>query len=386
MGAKIRTWVKYPETGIFYVMVDNKWKSSGMTDRGKAIAWARSYSPGVARGNMTLKAFSVDFFVPGRCGYIASRENSDKRGARTRDYWDKTRGILVNYLLPEWGDWPLETVSAPQFFEWLHSVQGKRYGGRLSNRVRKVIRQTAIIIWDWAVFRGVLKYNQLLTVPKVASQSAKTRAFRDNEVAVMFEEGLKGWPDGDVVSLLRPAWGVVFLILAETGMRPQEALALYWEDYRPHRKAFIVHRAVNADGLKGLKTSGQGVDKRAVGVSDRLAEALKVGEVARGPLFQRHTVVDGKPALTFLRVDTAGKAFCRTLDRILTARNCDLPEDKKVWRDGRTLYSLRHGANTSILTRAARSEAQAKMGHTTDAMTDNYDDPDDEDLLARIGR
>ena len=379
-GGEFPSWVKYPETGIIYVKIDGKWKSSGQTDHRKAQAWAKNWRLGGLSAGMTLEDFSVAFFLPGRCEYVASREDSDDRGARTKAYWAKSRAILENYLLPAWGAWPLEDVSAPEFYSWLSDLAGKRYGVKLSNKVRKLIRQTAVIVWDWAVFKGVLKYNRLLSVPKIAGRSVKRRAFRSHELATMFPPHLSIWPHGSVTSDLSPAWGVIFLILAETGMRPQEALALRWEDYRPEARAIIVSRAVGEDGLKGLKTAGHGVDRRAVPISTRLACILLSNNMVgkrSGPLFMR---TDGD----LLRVDTAGKVFCRVLDGVV--RPPLEASVKVIDREGRTLYSLRHAYNTGTLTRAAKAEAQAAMGHTTDAMTANYDDPDEADLLARIGR
>lgn len=370
LESDVRIWVRNPRTKVVYYIVpggDGKWKSSGQT----SIEVAKKKALAEANGEIVefplLKDFAKDFYIPGKCLYVATREDGDS-GKRTGKHWRDMRQVVDDYLLPKWGNTPMNAIHADQFHEWLLKLQGLRSGERLSGRVRKRIRTAAINIWDWAVFKRKIQFNQILSTPKIETRSTKRKKFTPDELRQIFPEDLgKVWKDGrNIKSVLPHAWGVAAM-LNDEGLRPQETLALYWEDYRPERKAFIVHRAINEEGEGGLKTSDHGVKKRAVGVSDRLAEILSEGIGLTGPIF---TQADG----SFLRVDTFGKIFCKTLDRI-----------EGFDRDGRTLYCLRHTKNTSAVTEALKT-VQATLGHTTDTMTANYDDPDEEDLFGRIGR
>lgn len=232
----------------------------------------------------------------------------------------------------------------------------------------------------------MIDQNVLRTVPPVIIDTEKRRKFLPAEREAMFPEDLsKVWKHGrNMRSVLTPGWGVAFLIHDDTGLRPQEVFALHWEDYRPARKAFIVHRAVEETykDLKGLKTEFKGIPARAVKVSDRLAKILEVGADQTGLLFARK---NGLPQ----RIDTAGDIFCEGLDQLVENGLLDADGTPKkaplVARQGRTLYSLRHTKNTNTVTEKGRQAAKDVMGHTTDKMTSNYDDPDEEDLLRRAG-
>ncbi len=387
MESDVRTWDRTADRGCFYVKVPGRnagWVSSRQSSKKEAIRWALSVARGGALKERTLSDFARDFFLVGKCDFIASRESETR--SRTSKYWADLRSVLELYLFEKWGDWFLSSVSPAQFFDWLVVLKSVKHGERLSGRVRKRVRDVAIIIWDWAVFRGVVSTNQLRSVPSVPQLPEKRRAFRSDELERMFPADLSEvWPSGRNMKGI--SWGVFFLLAAETGLRPQELCALQWEDWRPAAKTFIVSRALGEDGEgKGLKTEHKGVKKKAAPVSDRLADLLtNTTGPHTGYLCAR---LDGRPQ----RVDGCGKVFNHVLDysHPQTGRRYYRGlRNMEVVRGGRTLYSLRHTANTRFLTTAAAKiaeEAQVRMGHTTNTMTSNYDDPDELDLLARVGR
>lgn len=379
LESDVRTWLKYPKTGVYYVIIpgtDGRWKSSGRTDEKAAIRWALTRARGDVTDSPTVAEFGKTFYLRGKCDFVATRED-DEDGPRVARYWQDNRQVLVDYVMARWGNWQMDGVMADDFHLWLlnlHSVRDP--SKKLSSRVRKRVRDVALDLWNWAVFKRAIKYNQLLSTPKIKPRYEKRRRFTDAERAAMFPEDLGIWRHGrGVVSLLRPAWGVAAM-LDDEGMRPQETLALYWEDYRWDRKAWIVHRALNEEGEGDLKgTATKGIKAKAVPMSDRLDALLQVGRGLTGPVFQREVIgADGKPTLDFLRVDTFGKVFCRTLDRA------------GIQRDGRTLYSLRHGSYTRTVTEEGDAAAQSRHGHTSGQLKPTYDDPDEEDLLLRVGR
>lgn len=387
----VRTWLKEKKTGIIYVIIPGQgdnWKSSGKTERDEAIEWALIQARGGFSEDSTVTEFTRDFFKPEKCAYVSSR--NDDRFIRTKKHWHELRTILVDYILPTWGPYKMADVLPGAFHEWLKNLRSTKFPDQVLSQARRAkVLFTVCVIWDWAVFQGVLEQNTLKTVPRIVPAGTKRRAFRASERAKMFPPDLATvWPHGsNVVSILKPAWGVAALINDE-GLRPQETLALYWEDYRADRKAFIVSRAINDEGEGGLKTSTHGIAKRAVKVSDRLAKILEAGKGLKGPIFTQKPWTDkaGMVHVDFLRVDTFGKIFCKTLDQLVD----DVDEEGKkvqrplVDRQGRTLYCLRHATNTRKVTEALK-KVQDTMGHTTDEMTANYDDPEDEDLLDRAG-
>ena len=51
--------------------------------------------------------------------------------------------------------------------------------------------------------------------------------------------------------------------------------------------------------------------------------------------------------------------------------------------DGRSLYCLRHTANTRMRTDVGDEAARLVMGHTTQKMTEHYDHPDETAIMVR---
>ena len=384
----VKTWDKTDVTGFFYVMIpgrERRWVSSKQRTRKRAVEWALNQASGGVSSIQTVRDFTKDFFVPEKCDYVKSRQSSTRK--KTAKHWSELRQLLVLYIVPKWGSFQLGAVRPAQFGKWLADLRSDRYPERvLSDARRAKLLFAAVTIWDWAVYSGVIDQNTLRTVPPVIVDTEKRRKFTPEERAAMFPEDLtKVWKHGhNMKSLLTPGWGVAFLIHDDTGLRPQEVFALHWEDYRPNRKAFIVHRAVGEtySDLKGLKTEYKGIPARAVTVSDRLAKILEEGKGQSGLIFARRK---GIPQ----RIDTAGDIFCAGLDQLVETGSFDpdgVPEMRSlIDRQGRTLYSLRHTKNTNTVTDKGRQAAKDLMGHTTDKMTDNYDDPDEEDLLRRAG-
>ncbi len=200
-------------------------------------------------------------------------------------------------------------------------------------------------ILNHAVMEGGLAANQLAIVPKVVVRTEERKIFDPGELKRLFPAD---------VAALKTIWGslemaMAMLIVRDAGLRPSELVALRWEHWRPKYKGFIVHPR---------KTAHKGAKIKAALVSD----------------FTAKLIADYAPDLgnvsSWSRVDTLGKQFCRLAEAVVPL-------------GGRTLYCLRHTANTRLLTAVGDEAAKLVMGHTTDAMTAHYDHPDDVAIMER---
>ena len=370
----VRTWDQVKRKGCFYVTIpggDGKFKASGCDGRREAVAWALMVARGGLAPTMTVAEFCSGFFKPGKWGYVDSHPD------RSADYWKALQTEVDTYILPRWGKMAMDAVEPSAVDVWLAKLESARSVVRgqkktLSARSRASVLSTMNVMWNRAVFSGVIPSNPLATVPRPERDQVKRKAFRLTELAMMFPLRLADvWAE---------PWGLFFLVAAETGCRPQEVAGLLVEDFRADRKAYIVHQAADRHrGVKALKTARRGVAKKAGPLSDRLTDELAnfIGKRKAGLLFSRLWVdpETKEESQVPLRVDTAGDVFTRTLR--------SLPS---LALDGRTPYCLRHTANTRMRTMLGDELARAVMGHTTEAMTRRYDDPDEEDLLRRVGR
>jgi integrase len=149
-----------------------------------------------------------------------------------------------------------------------------------------------------------------------------------------------------------------FLVMAGTGLRPSEALALQPSDFDPCAKTLRVERAVDLDGqIKSTKTE----EMRTVDLSNKLVERLKEYIAWR----DAEAVANGKDQATWLSADTDShppdishirKVFARVL------KKAELPHFK--------LYDLRHTYASLLLSAGVPLLYVAKqLGHAKPTTT-----------------
>lgn len=363
----VKTWKRADAGGVYYVKIPGQtsWKSSGQTVKKKAIEWALREASGGVQLDATFLDYTKDFFVPYKCPIVARLEA--RGGVNTIKHWDTLRQLLTDYLWPKWGQYLLVAISPKIFFAWLSStimsVRKERSELPISAALKNKILVVMNMVFDNAVFDGVLDSNRIRSVPRILNQGKPREIFTQEELGKLFPDDEKAllavWDTTQLAAL--------YLVLYDTGLRPGEACALQWKDYHSEFKAFLSYKAVDSRGLiKDLKTAKKGVKKKPALVSDRTAKLLKSLRGAPEDYLFQGELSPGKP----LRVDSAGKLFLRHACRV-------------IGLEGRTLYSLRHGANTRFRSELGDDKARELMGHTTEAMTEHYDHPEDREILRR---
>ena len=149
---------------------------------------------------------------------------------------------------------------------------------------------------------------------------------------------------------------VLFLTLADAGLRPGEALALRWDDVDAVGRAVRVSRAVSAGEIKATKTGGL----RDVDLTARLAAALSGWQAAQ----EAEALVDGRDPSPWvfpggtepLDAETAARRFRAILTR------AGLPRFR--------LYDLRHSFATHLLGDGAPiTYIAAQLGHAKPSTT-----------------
>ena len=155
-----------------------------------------------------------------------------------------------------------------------------------------------------------------------------------------------------------PRDAVLYLTLADTGVRPSEGLALRYEDFDPVRRTLHVERAVSAAGMiKATKTEAA----RDVDVTRRLADTLSALQAtAEADALARGT--DPSPYIfptstgTFLERRNVSRRFREIMTRTR------LPKHR--------LYDLRHSFATHLLeANAPITYVSAQLGHASPVTT-----------------
>jgi integrase len=140
----------------------------------------------------------------------------------------------------------------------------------LSKDTVRLIRSTLSGLYADAIDAELVTAN-----PAARTGRARGRKTPDSVSSAERRQKIKAMTVEQLTVFLKAAEGVrhatLFLLLADTGMRPGEAFALRWKDLDLAAKVVTVERAVARGGrLKGTKTDSM----RTVDLTPRLAAAL----------------------------------------------------------------------------------------------------------------
>ncbi len=161
------------------------------------------------------------------------------------------------------------------------------------------------------------------------------------------------------------------MIMGSCGLRPQEVGALTWGKWSRTMHGLAITHKIDPDSKQRVKGTKTGYSK-AVALSRRAEEILLLHEATSEKTDPDDLIFNPKEAADGIQSDTSNKHFKAACKRA------------GVERGDRTQYSLRHSFNTYALQILDRKEVQSLMGHRTDAMTNRYDHPADQQLIERI--
>jgi integrase len=235
----------------------------------------------------------------------------------------------------------------------------KRNAGLGKNTVR-LIRAALSVVLSEAVEDGVIQTNPCF-------QARQRRGRKRVDKLTRIERRAKVRPfDAEELSRFliaaekhEPRYAPVFLLLARTGMRPGEGLALKWEDLDFGKREILVERAIRNGKIGPTKT---GEDRRVdmsqqlVARLDRLLNERKAETLSRGWRDLPDWVFCSTTG-TALDQHNLSKAFRRCL------KAAELPL-------GHSPYDLRHSVATLLLAKGKPiTYVAAQLGHANPATT-----------------
>lgn len=276
---------------------------------------------------------------------------------QTIDRYENTvailRGDYAGGKYPTIGDYPLSEVTEDLVHEWLWdvSVIGPSMGAQC--------RSAMLRAFDLAKDRGVR-----LWPVNPAKEAKLKRAPRHIARALTVEEreriigNVTAWQTPrkrtDLLSIVR--------MLADTGMRPGEALALRWEDVDLTGTKATVTVSGTVVELKGKRADGKGIRRQPFGKSDAAYRTLTLSSEATTRLLERR--VSASSYLVFPN-DAGGVLSLRNIGtRWRKARGAEF--------DGVTLYDLRRTVATELDRKYGPAAAAAQLGHTSPAITGRH--------------
>jgi integrase len=288
-------------------------------------------------------------------GWLKQVSSSTK--SRTVDSYAQS---LRLYMLPTFGNKRVQSLHRGQIKAFLANQLVKG----LSKNTCRIMHATLRVMLNAAIDDGIITSNPASRLGKSLHLATSAKQ-RQEEVKAMTRGQLQVFLSAviNAKNQLDRSYYILFLLLARTGMRLGEALALQWDDVYFKGRKIRVERALS-DGQIGTPKSGHGRD---VDMSEQLTQALqKMLTERREKWFQA-----GKgeiPSLVFISGTATmldGANIRKVLSRALKTAGLPLHF---------TPHCLRH-TFASLLLQQGESPAyvQRQLGHASIQLTvDTY--------------
>ncbi len=194
-------------------------------------------------------------------------------------------------------------------------------------------------------------------IPKAKKQNTKLKYFTLNEMETIREVAVRMTEDNEI------KYGMVIVLLAFSGLRAGEALALSWSDVDFESNTIFIHRTLKRETIVDNKIN------YALDIQNSPKSKNSIRTISMHP-FAREALVELKKAQNCdLVVSTEnGKLVSSTqinknLKKVL--ENCDFDAQN---RSG--VHSLRHSFATYLFAQGLSSNAvSVYLGHSTDVIT-----------------
>ena len=342
--------------------------STGTTDMIEAVAFAEEF----LKRDGLKGTDSMDYTVEEYCRDFFSRRDNESyyyrmmRLRKTREdlYWFNSQSYVDNYIIPCLGARRIDSLTTRGIENWILDVRGVK-GQELAAGTKVKILQCLRTILDEAVRDEIISENPatMVTPPSDSKDDKKER-----RVFTLYEQKLL-MPD-DLIERTKLwggiMWASYFSVLADTGMRPGEAMGLRVCDvYKtPQGYGVVAVQEVSTDGRKikqRVKTSGKGMERRVALLSEGTGKLIE-------QLVECQHITDDNECLflktradkkSYIGVDTANKHMRGIL--------------KKLGLEDATQYSFRHTFATYRRGSADEKALALAMGHTGGAVRDDYD-------------
>jgi integrase len=287
------------------------------------------------------------------------------------------RQMLTYYILPEIGTANLGQLDRKRVRTLLLAQQQRK----MSKNTIRLIRATLSVMCADAIEAGYCVTNpaQGLSRRGRSGPGVVTQADRQKEIRPLTREQLaallaKPTKSTKTGAPMTAAERLLFRLMADTGVRPGEALALKWDDLDAVERTLLVERALSGKKVKGTKTH----TRRRVDLSPDLVAALEAWQATGGPVVlagEVHHLGEpegaarhARPPSPWIFADASGHPLDRHVVSRRFRRCCRAAGIPK-----RRLYDLRHTFATHALAAGAPiTYVAAQLGHSKPTTTLAY--------------
>lgn len=299
----------------------------------------------------TLEVFAADFFLPGRCPYLAWKAEQGGLKAHTAA---EHRKNLRNYILPALGGRLLADIGPVEVETWLRGLP-------LSGSTRNAILNSLGIVLQEAARARLIR--EAPRFRRFARRSMRKDILTAGECRALFpddEEELAGvWrlSERDSTGLM---FGVLFRTILHAGLRPGEGKGLHLEQLYPEHCGILVDRQLDSENELAFPKMSSAADPRTrlVVVPQRTMELLQTWAGATGIREGFLFLFNGRPIRTYYLVERfrAGlrAAGIRVGERILVP------------------YSLRYTFRSRAEGAVELKGIMGMMGHRSVGISEHY--------------
>lgn len=156
--------------------------------------------------------------------------------ARRKSSVDMARLVVRRYLLPALGDLPMPEIGRTDLQPVLDAIPSQKRG------MRRAVFAYASVLWGWALRRGYVEANLLITMEKPPAPAARDRVLGDGELALV-------WRASEAAPMV---WGVFFRLLVLTGQRRGEVSGMMWEELDRKSAVWVIPPARAKNGKAHL--------------------------------------------------------------------------------------------------------------------------------------
>ena len=281
--------------------------------------------------------------------------------------------IVHSFIIPELSCISVGDITPSDIQALIDNVTNKGYSYSVVQKVYNNLNQR----FKLAVARRELPYNPVVGIhlPKLSKTSKEEiRFFSRSELDSILTEAERETPDGTPVY----RHGYAFRLLAYTGMRAGEALALTWDDIDFENKMIFVNK-----NIVTVQDREKGGIKRIVQDSTKTASSTRIIPISSNAELALKGLKNTQPEGCAYVISTANKTpvytknLSRTFDRIQTAAGIE---------EHGTLHSLRHTFATRLLSVGEDVKVVSELlGHANITITyDTYIHVIDEQKLKAV--
>lgn len=166
-----------------------------------------------ARREAEEKRRLADELAFDRVAYLWLDHYNNEKGRRPSSLAQASL-VIRNHLKPALGNTPIPHIGRTQLQPIIDAIPAKQ------KAMRRNVFAYASILFGWALTRGYISTNPLLSMAKPDAPKARERVLTDTEVEII-------WTASEA---LRKPWGHFYRLLFLTGQRKSEVAGLRWEE------------------------------------------------------------------------------------------------------------------------------------------------------------